>query len=110
MFFVKRDAATPLNGTVPKQAKSCSPDSFARHFSELFGKASEDNFLNLQDKAHLIPPRAETRNDIAGPPSRDEIRVALGQLRNGKAAGISGIPPEAFKAGGEPIVNPLYKD
>ena len=53
---------------------------------------------------------AETRNDIAGPPSRDEIRVALGQLQNGKAAGIACIPPEAFKAGGEPLVNRHYKD
>ena len=45
-----------------------------------------------------------------GPPSLDEIRAALGQLRNGKAAGITGIPPEAFKAGGEPLVHRLYKD
>ena len=43
-------------------------------------------------------------------PSQDEIRVTSGQLQNGKAEGIAGIPLEAFKAGGEPLVNRLYKD
>lgn len=35
---------------------------------------------------------------ITGPPSRVEITKAIKTLKNGKAAGPDGIPPEALKA------------
>lgn len=41
----------------------------------------------------------EVKADLANTPSLLEITRALGQLKNGKAAGISGILPEMLKAG-----------
>ncbi|KAL1738688.1 Endonuclease/exonuclease/phosphatase, partial [Schizophyllum fasciatum] len=39
----------------------------------------------------------ETRDEMAGPPTRDQIRQALHFAKNGSAAGLDGIPYEMWK-------------
>ena len=51
---------------------------------------------------------AQPLNFNTGPISIHEIKTALKNLKNGKAAGAENIPPEALKAGGQTSVNILH--
>ena len=51
---------------------------------------------------------AQPLNVNTGPISIHEIKTALKNLKNGKAAGADNIPPEALKAGGQTSVNILH--
>ncbi|VDP83139.1 unnamed protein product, partial [Schistosoma curassoni] len=42
------------------------------------------------------------------PPTKDEIRIAVRQIKNGKAAGLDNIPAEAVKSDIEVTTNMLY--
>lgn len=43
------------------------------------------------------------------PPSREEVRAAMRQLRNHSSAGVDGIPPELVKYGGEALLDALHE-
>ena len=42
------------------------------------------------------------------PPSRAEVRCAIGKLKNGRAAGADQVLPEFLKAAGEPVVSAIH--
>jgi hypothetical protein len=82
----------PVKDRTGKQL-SKEPDQrkrWAEHFKEL---------LNRPPPATkpVIPPAASNLNVNLEPPSRKEITAAVKLLKNGKAAGPDGIPPEALK-------------
>ena len=55
-----------------------------------------------------ILPAAQDLDIESGTLIRDEIRMAIRQLRSGKAAGPDGIPCQALKADIETTVDMLY--
>jgi len=59
-----------------------------------------------QDAPQLEP--GDPLDINTGPVTKAEIRKALGSLKNGKAAGIDNIPPEALKEGGSVLVDQLH--
>lgn len=68
-------------------------DRWREHFEEL---------LNRQIPANppTINPAAEDLPIDCSAPTKEEIRKAVGQQRNGKAAGPDSIPAEALKPEG----------
>lgn len=74
---------------------------WVEHFEELLNRPPPSN------PPQILP--AENDLDIdCNPPSREEIRQAIKQLKNGKASGPDNIPAEALKADIETTVNMLY--
>ena len=64
---------------------------WAEHFSELLNRPPPPNPVDI--------PAAEVNLDVCcNRPTKREIRKAIKQLKNGKAAGPDGIPAEAIKA------------
>jgi len=74
---------------------------WAEHFEDLLNRPTPPN------PPHIIP--ADTDLPInCDHPTRTEIRKAIQQLRNGKAAGPDNIPAEALKADLTTMVEMLY--
>ena len=66
-------------------------ERWAEHFEELLNRPAPEN----------PPDIAEAEIDIdvdCHPPTREEIIRAIKKMKNGKAAGLDGIPAEALKA------------
>lgn len=71
------------------------------YFKELLDRPTPENPPDIEP--------AETYQPIEdSPPTREEIRTAIKQLRNGKAAGPDSIPAEALKSDIETTVGMLY--
>ena len=71
------------------------------HFMELLNRQPPDNRAN-------IPPAENTLPINCSVPTKDEIRQAIKSLKNNKAAGPDGIPPEALKADIDTSTEILY--
>ena len=75
-------------------------------------KEWRNHFMKVLNRPHPVdsPPvqAAQPLNINTGPISIHEIKTALKNLKNGKAAGTDNIPPEALKAGGQTSVNTLH--
>ena len=71
------------------------------HFSKILNTPSEYH-SDVIDKMRRHLPREE----LDDPPTLDELLVALGRLKKGKAGGKTGILPELLLFGGEVIVHP----
>jgi len=63
---------------------------WAEHFEELLNRLAQANTPD-------IPTAEEDLPIDCGKPTREEIRKAIKQLKNGKAAGTDEIPAEALK-------------
>lgn len=71
------------------------------HFEELLNRPAPQNPSD-------ILPAAKDLDIESGTLTRDEIRMAIRQLKSGKAAGPDGIPCEALEADIETTVDMLY--
>ena len=65
-------------------------ERWREHFSELLSGTPIDSPPDI--------PEGEELGIDTGPITKDEIMNAVGMLKNDKAPGIDGIPPEALKA------------
>ncbi len=65
------------------------------HFSDLLNLPSTVS-ENTTDQIPLRP----TKEELAAPPTLEEVEEAIQKMKNNKAAGPDGIPAEIFKAGG----------
>ena len=74
---------------------------WAEHFEELLNRPSPSNQPDIQPAEVDLPINCDR-------PSRDEIRKAILQLKNGKAAGPDSIPAEALKADPDIMTEMLY--
>ena len=74
---------------------------WAEHFEELLNRPAPAN-------APDIPAAEEDLPIDCGKPTREEIRKAIKQLKNGKAAGADEIPAEALKVDPEMLAEILY--
>ena len=61
------------------------------HFEELLNRPAPENTPNIQEADMDLPIDCNK-------PTREEIRKAIQQLKNGKSAGPDNIPAEALKA------------
>ncbi|XP_078580636.1 uncharacterized protein LOC144864435 [Branchiostoma floridae x Branchiostoma japonicum] len=71
------------------------------HFKEILNRTPPPNPPEIEPPIELLDIRT-------GPPSKIEIRKAISSLKNGKAAGPDGIPPEAWKEAGNLSVEALH--
>ena len=75
-------------------------------------KEWRNHFTTVLNRPPPVDPppvqAAQPLNINTGPISIHEIKIALKNLKNGKAAGADNIPPEALKAGGQTSVNILH--
>ena len=86
-----------MNKATGKKARNSKENAriFAEHFEKnVFNRtvdsAYDPNILNEIDD---IP----TINSLAKPPSPEEIAKAITKMKNGKAPGENGVPPDAYK-------------
>ena len=70
------------------------------HFEELLNRPAPENTPNIQEADMDLPIDCNK-------PTREEIRKAIQQLKNGKSAGPDNIPAEALKANTETTVDML---
>ena len=80
------------NGNLCKSG-SLVQERWRRHFSNILNIESAfevDEITKLQQRP--------VKEELANPPSRQEIWEAVGKMKNGKAGGESGILPEMLKA------------
>jgi hypothetical protein len=85
--------------SIPGTAKQ--KQRWVEYVSELLNRPAPTNPPNLE-------PAEQDLQIGCDAPSKEEIRKAIGQLRNGKAAGPDHIPAEALKADVETTVNILH--
>ena len=94
---VQTSAIVDANGNMCKPLEE-KGQRWRGHFSGVFNKQSTWT-LNALDYVPKLP----VAEGFDGPPDAREVSRAVAQLRNGKAAGASGILPEMLKASGEPL-------
>ncbi|EJK48921.1 hypothetical protein THAOC_32244 [Thalassiosira oceanica] len=66
---------------------------FGPHFNQVLNNKKDIDFTVLEH----IEPR-ETMFELDEPLTRDEFEQVVNKLKAGKASGLNGVPPEAFKA------------
>ena len=71
--------------------------------------------LNVESKtkedvdAEVVPEiKPSTFEHLGDPPSIEEVRSAFANTRGGTTAGLDGLPPEAFKDGGEDLLTHIH--
>jgi hypothetical protein len=74
----------------------------------LFAKDSESKTLDLTED--YVGRKADPRLDLAGLPTRAEVKKAISQLKVGRAPGSNGLTPNLFKHGGDGLVDRLVQD
>ncbi|VDP71156.1 unnamed protein product [Schistosoma curassoni] len=90
-----------------KQGKSSTEiqgrrNKWIEHFEELWDEPSQLNPPNTE-AAHTGLPIAVT------PPTTEQIRMAIRQIKNGKVAGPDNIPPKALKSDIQAYANMLQR-
>ncbi|VDP77822.1 unnamed protein product, partial [Schistosoma curassoni] len=66
-----------------------------------------EELLNPMNPPDIEAAHTDLPTDVS-PPTRKEIRMAVRQIKNGKAAGPDNIPAEALKSDIEVTTNMLY--
>ncbi|XP_059175602.1 uncharacterized protein LOC131955489 [Physella acuta] len=80
-------------------------DRWVQHFDEILNHPLSSNIPDIPPSNHLL-------NVCTDPPTKLETIRAIKNMKNGKAAGPDGIPPEALKADpaiSADILHPLLK-
>ncbi|CAH1239246.1 OIT3 [Branchiostoma lanceolatum] len=106
---------TPPPAVGPVVAEDGSPlpttqqqmDRWKEYYSSLLNRPAPSPTSDLLDE--LADAATPDSNISTDPPTDDEISKAVRQLKNGKAAGYDGIPPELLKKGGECIISWLQR-
>ena len=63
----------------------------------------------VEDSVILRIPQQPVKAELDNPPSFEETTKAIKQIKCGKAAGVDGIPPEAWKHGGPALHCKLHE-
>ena len=71
------------------------------HFEELLNRPAPVETPDIEPAEEDLPIKCDV-------PNKEEIKKAIGQLKNGKAAGPDNIPAEALKADTDTMVEILY--
>lgn len=92
------------DGQVLLTDKSSILNRWAEHFQNLF---SADRTVN--DSAIQRIPKQPLIGELDVAPTPEEVVKATDQVKNGKAAGVDGIPPEIWKYGGGALHSKLHE-
>ena len=95
-----RRGLVPVRVTVVKDedGRPCTtPESQQQRWQQHFMKVLNVQSLFTEDEVDRVRHR-QVREEMAEPPNEEELLDAVMKLRNGKAAGESGILPEMVKA------------
>ena len=69
-----------------------------------------DKLLNFEEPMELIKTGNRESNEVEGEePNIEDVKKAMGNLKNNKAAGTDGIHLEWIKYGGNKQLNRIYK-
>ena len=74
---------------------------WAKHFEELLNRPAPQNQPDIQPAETYLPIDCNK-------PTREEIKKAIAHMKNGKVAGLDGIPAETLKADVNTSVEMLY--
>ena len=77
---------------------------WSEHFQALFNANRTD-----EDPVILRIPQQPVKAELDNPPSFEETTKAIKQIKCGKAAGVDGIQPEAWKHGGPALHCKLHE-
>ena len=77
---------------------------WSEHFQALFNANR-----TVKDSVILRIPQQPVKAELDNPPSFEETTKAIKQIKCGKAAGVDGIPPEAWKHGGPALHCKLHE-
>ena len=77
---------------------------WSEHFQALFNANR-----TVEDSVILRIPQQPVKAELDNPPSFEETTKAIKQIKCGKAAGVDGIPPEAWKRGGPALHCKLHE-
>ena len=72
------------------------------YFSELLNRPT-----TATEEALATIEQHPTQEDIANPPTLEEIVAAIKSTKSGKTPGLDGLPAEIYKYGGEPFSSAL---
>ena len=98
---------TPLlsaDGTMLLSDRESILERWSDHFQTLFSPKSQ-----VHDSTLSCIPQRTVKMELDEPPTMDETVKAINQLKNGKAAGVDGLPPELWKFGGPALHLKLHK-
>ncbi|XP_073670704.1 uncharacterized protein [Paramisgurnus dabryanus] len=76
-------------------------ERWREHFKEILNRLPPSDPPEIEPQTEMLDIQIE-------PPSKAEIHKAIRSLKNGKAAGPDGIPPEAWKEAGSLSVEALH--
>ena len=77
---------------------------WSEHFQALFNANR-----TVEDSVIFRIPQQPVKAELDNPPSFEETTKAIKQIKCGKAAGVDGIPPEAWKHGGPALHCKLHE-
>ena len=78
-------------------------DRWSAHFESVLNRDS----VVLPETIGAVP-LLRIRDELMDVPSVDEVWRSIAKLKNGKSAGMDGIPGEIWKYGGEVLLNRLH--
>ena len=61
----------------------------------------------MQESPLAKIPQVDVKLELDDPPTREEIRKAIMQVKVGRSPGIDGIPAEVYQHGGETVLDKL---
>ena len=74
-------------------------ERWAEHYSTLLNRGTPN----------VTPATKLTQEELAAPITMDEVKKAIKQMKNGKAAGIDLIQAEIYKYGGETVIDWMWR-
>jgi hypothetical protein len=78
---------------------------WVEHYSFLYGQPVSADVAAIEAAVPELPINGE----LDAPITLEEVKRAVHVLKNNKASGVDGLPPEVFKAGGAPLASALLQ-
>ncbi|KAI0212570.1 hypothetical protein LSAT2_002517, partial [Lamellibrachia satsuma] len=107
IYGPQKTAIAPVRNAEGSQVFTEKPEIVSRwreYFSELLNRPT-----TATEEALAMIEQHPTQEDIANPPTLEEIVAAIKSTKSGKTPGLDGLPAEIYKYGGEALHTQLLK-
>lgn len=107
IYGPQKTAIAPVRNAEGSQVFTEKPEIVSRwreYFSELLNRPT-----TATEEALATIEQHPTQEDIANPPTLEEIVAAIKSTKSGKTPGLDGLPAEIYKYGGEALHTQLLK-
>ena len=107
IYGPQKTAIAPVRDAEGSQVFTEKPEIVSRwreYFSELLNRPT-----TATEEALATIEQHPTQEDIANPPTLEEIVAAIKSTKSGKTPGLDGLPAEIYKYGGEALHTQLLK-